>query len=90
MGDPLEKHVYSITDLKINELDRITMNIDDNPVELVFVESDEIWNHQFDNNYIASWRCFAPENEIKGMISPTIFPGLPDFWYVELRIPVAY
>jgi hypothetical protein len=90
LGDPLEKHVYSITDLKINELDRITMNIDDNPVELVFVESDEIWNHQFDNNYIASWGGFAPENEIKGMISPTIFPGLPDFWYVELRIPVAY
>jgi hypothetical protein len=90
LGDPLEKHVYSITDLKINELDRITMNIDDNPVELVFVESDEIWNHQFDNNYIASWGGFAPENEIKGVISPTIFPGLPDFWYIELRIPVAY
>jgi hypothetical protein len=89
LGDPLEKHVYSITDLKINELDRITMNIDDNPVELVFVESDEIWNHQFDNNYIASWGGFAPENEIKGMISPTIFPGLPDFWYVELRIPAS-
>lgn len=90
LGDPLEKHVYSITDLKIKELDRITMNIDDNPVELVFVESDEIWNHQFDNNYIASWGGFAPENEIKGVISPTIFPGLPDFWYIELRIPVAY
>ena len=90
LGDPLEKHVYSITDLKINELDRITMNIDDNPVELVFVESDEIWNHQFDNHYIASWGGFAPENEIKGVISPTIFPGLPDFWYVELRIPAVY
>jgi hypothetical protein len=89
LGDPLEKHVYSITDLKINELDRITMNIDENPVELVFVESDEIWNHQFDNNYIASWGGFAPENEIKGMISPTIFPGLPDFWYVELRVPAS-
>jgi hypothetical protein len=44
LGDPLEKHVYSITDLKINELERIKMNINDNPVELVFVESDEIWN----------------------------------------------
>ena len=66
------------------------MNIDDNPVELVFVKSDEIWNHQFDNHYIASWGGFAPENEIKGVISPLIFPGLPDFWYVELRIPVIY
>ena len=39
---------------------------------------------------IVSWGGFAPDNEIKGMISPIIFPGLPDFWYVELRIPTAY
>ena len=90
LGDPLEKHVYSITDLRIEKNDKITMNIDGNPVELIFVESDEIWNHQFDNHYIASWGGFAPENEIKGVISPTIFPGLPDFWYVELRIPAIY
>jgi hypothetical protein len=90
LGDPLEKHIYSITDLKIEINNKITMNIDDNPVELIFVESDEIWNHQFDNHYIASWGGFAPENEIKGVISPLIFPGLPDFWYVELRIPAIY
>jgi hypothetical protein len=90
LGDPLEKHVYSITDLQIDKNNKITMNIDDNPVELIFLESDEIWNHQFDNHYIASWGGFAPDNEIKGVISPTIFPGLPDFWYVELRIPAIY
>jgi hypothetical protein len=90
LGDPLEKHVYSITDLNIKKNNKITMNIDNYPVELIFVKSDEIWNHQFDNNYIASWGGFAPENEIKGVISPIIFPGLPDFWYVELRIPAAY
>lgn len=90
LGDPLEKHVYSITDLHIDKNNKITMNIDDNPVELIFVENDEIWNHQFDNHYIASWGGFAPENEIKGVISPLIFPGLPDFWYVELRIPAVY
>jgi hypothetical protein len=90
LGDPLEKHVYSITDLKIDKNEKITTNIDNNPVKLIFVESDEIWNHQFDNHYIASWGGFAPENEIKGVISPTIFPGLPDFWYVELRIPAVY
>lgn len=90
LGDPLEKHVYSITDLNIKKNNKITMNIDNYPVELTFVRSDEIWNHQFDNNYIASWGGFAPENEIKGVISPIIFPGLPDFWYVELRIPAAY
>ncbi len=90
LGDPLEKHVYSITDLNIKKNNKITMNIDNYPVELIFVRGDEIWNHQFDNNYIASWGGFAPENEIKGVISPIIFPGLPDFWYVELRIPAAY
>jgi hypothetical protein len=52
LGDPLEKHVYSITDLKIKENNKITMNIDNYPVELIFVKNDEIWNHQFDNNYI--------------------------------------
>lgn len=90
LGDPLEKHVYSVTDLKIKKNNKITMNLDNYPVELIFVNSDEIWNHQFDNNYIASWGGFAPQNEIKGVISPIIFPGLPDFWYVELRIPAAY
>ena len=90
LGDPLEKHVYSITDLNIKKNNKITMNIDNYPVELIFVKSDEIWNHQFDNTYIASWGGFAPENEIKGVISPIIFPGLPDFWYVELRIPATY
>ena len=90
LGDPLEKHVYSITDLNIKKNNKITMNIDNYPVELIFVKSDEIWNHQFDNTYIASWGGFAPENEIKGVISPIIFPGLPDFWYVELRIPAVY
>ena len=90
LGDPLEKHVYSITDLKIKKNNKITMNLDNYPVELIFVNSDEIWNHQFDNNYIASWGGFAPENEIKGVISPIIFPGLPDFWYVELHIPAPY
>jgi hypothetical protein len=90
LGDPLEKHVYSITDLKIDKNNKITMNIDGNPVELVFVESDEFWNHQFDKHYIASCGGFSPENEIKGVISPLIFPGLPDFWYVELRIPATY
>ncbi|MGZ5511002.1 MAG: hypothetical protein ACXWFC_11090, partial [Nitrososphaeraceae archaeon] len=90
LGDPLEKHVYSITDLNIKKNNKITMNIDNYPVELIFVKSDKIWNHQFDNTYIASWGGFAPENEIKGVISPIIFPGLPDFWYVELRIPAVY
>ena len=86
IGDPLEKHVYSITNLKIFPQKIITMNIDNHPVKLVFVKNDTIWNGQFNNNYIASWGSDAPKEEIKGIISPSIFPGLVDFWYVELRI----
>jgi hypothetical protein len=42
IGDPLQKHVYSITDLKLKENNKITMNIDNYPVELIFVKSDVI------------------------------------------------
>ncbi len=38
------------------------MNIDNNPVELVFVKSYEIWNHQFDKTILLH-DGFAPENE---------------------------
>jgi hypothetical protein len=86
LDDPLTKHTYRVTDLQIRP-HRITMSIDGNPVEFILVKNDKIWNHQFDNNYIASWGSDAPKREIKGSISPTIFPGLVDFWYVELRIP---
>jgi hypothetical protein len=86
LDDPLKTHVYRITDLLIKP-NKVLMKIDNHPVELVLVKNDKIWNHQFDYNYIAAWGSDAPMNEIKGSISPDIFPGLVDFWYVELRIP---
>jgi hypothetical protein len=86
LGDPLKRHYHIITDLQLRP-NRISLNIDNHPVKLVLVKKDRIWNHQFDNNYIAAWGGDAPKNEIKGSISPSIFPGLEPFWYVELRIP---
>lgn len=86
LDDPLRRHTFRITDFTIKP-HNILMRINNHPVELVLVKDDEIWNHQFDNNYIAAWGSDAPKNEIKGLISPDIFPGLVDFWYVELRIP---
>lgn len=86
LDDPLKKHDYRITDFLIKP-HKVLMKIDNRPVELVLVKKDKIWNHQYDNNYIAAWGSDAPKNEIKGAISPTIFPGLVGFWYVELRIP---
>jgi hypothetical protein len=86
LDDPLTRHTYSITDLQIKPR-RIIMNIDDKPLEFILVKNDKVWNHQFDNNYIAAWGSDAPKREFKGSISPSLFPGLVDFWYVELRIP---
>jgi len=37
-------------------------------------------------NGLASWGGDAPQNELSGSISPTIFPGLNSAWYVELRL----
>jgi hypothetical protein len=86
LDDPLKKHTYRITDFLI-KTHKVLMKIANHPVELVLVKRDKVWNHQFDNNYIAAWGSDAPKNEIKGSISPSIFPGLVEFWYVELRIP---
>jgi len=38
-----------------------------------------------DGYYIASWGGDAPNEEIRGAISPEVF-GLPDHYYVELRL----
>ena len=41
-GDPLQKNVYSISNLKLKENNKITMNIDNYPVELISVKTDVI------------------------------------------------
>ena len=40
------------------------MNIYNHPVELI-LRAMRFGIIKFDNNYVASWRCFAPQNEIK-------------------------
>jgi hypothetical protein len=87
LGDALEKHEYRVEDISI-ESDRLTMKVEGQPIVLVWVDSDDIWNHMYDKYYIASWGGDAPLEELRGTISPTIFPGLADHYYVELRLRV--
>ena len=85
LGDALTKHEYSIAEFKM-EPNRISMRIDGQPLTLVWVENDTIWSHTYDGYYIASWGGDAPPEEMRGTISPKIFPGLVDHYYVELRL----
>jgi len=48
-------------------------------------ENDTVWDHEWDGYYIASWGGYAPEEELRGVISPEMF-GLPEHYYVELRM----
>jgi hypothetical protein len=85
LGDALTKHEYSITEFKM-EPNKTRMRIDGQPLTLVWVENDTIWSHTYDGYYTASWGGDAPPEEIRGNISPQIFPGLADHYYVELRL----
>jgi len=88
LGDPLEKHEYLLR-LRYDHLkDTVWIGNSSTNISLVRVDSDTIWSHEFDGYYIASWGGYAPSDEIRGNISPTVF-GLPDHYYVELRLKLA-
>ena len=88
LGDALEVHELQLK-LSFDELrDEITLSSGNTTITLVKVEVDRIWNHEWDGYYIASWGGDAPDGEIRGEISPEVF-GLPDHYYVELRLEAA-
>jgi len=85
LGDPLEKHEYLFR-LGYDHLqDTVWLKDSSTNISMIRVDSDMIWNHEFDGYYIASWGGYAPSDEIRGNISPMTF-GLPDHYYVELRL----
>ncbi len=85
LGDTLTKHEFAVTDLLVNE-DRVSMRVDGQLVELLWTPVDSVWSHEFDRYYIASWGSSAPSEEIRGSVSPSVFPGVPASYYVELRL----
>jgi hypothetical protein len=85
LGDSLTKHQFAVTDFAKNSTS-VLMKIDGRPVTLAWIENDPVWNGTYKHYYVASWGGYAPENEIRGIISPEDFSGLTSFWYVELRL----
>jgi len=88
LGDALEKHVYRVTDFQMSE-EELSMKLEGQPVEMMWVEEDEIWNGEFNEYYIASWGGYAPPEEIRGTISADLFKGFAQHYYVELRLKPA-
>jgi len=84
--DKLEKHEYIVILQEYNS-DEMKLLIDGREVILEWVEEDEVWNHKWDNHYIASFGVNMPESDKIGKIKPKIFPGLYAHYYVELRLP---
>jgi len=83
--DPLDVHDLDLKLSYSDADDEITLQNDSIVIRLVKVENDIIWDHQFDGYYIASWGGCAPDDEIRGEISPSVF-GLPAHYYIELRL----
>ncbi len=86
LGDPLQKHEYAVTGLTFVPGREISIYLDGDVVKLVWVDVDTVWNGTYSRSYIASWGSDAPPGELRGTISQSAFPGLPTFWYIELRL----
>lgn len=85
LGDALEKHEFQVSDFA-KDAGKMSMRIDGQPVVLIWQENDPVWGHAYDRYYVASWGGDAPLEEIRGTISPLIFPGLAPHHYVEMRL----
>jgi hypothetical protein len=85
LGDSLTQHVYTVSNLSINS-SRVSMLLNGRPVRLDWTANDTVWNGRFSNNFIASWGPNSPQSELRGIIAPTIFPGLYEGYSVELRL----
>jgi hypothetical protein len=81
--DLVKDHLLSFSNYTI-DTNHVSMVIGGHTVTLPWEDNDTIWNHQYDNNYIASWGPSAPTHEVRGQVTASLF-GLPSTDYVELR-----
>lgn len=87
LGDPISdagKSELSVT-AGYGPDDNVSFKGGDFAIVLHHFENDTVWDHEWDGYYIASWGGYAPEEELRGVISPEMF-GLPEHYYVELRM----
>lgn len=87
LGDALKQHTFKITQFQSDPSNHdLSFIIGGYKTVMVNITHDTIWNGTYNNYYTASWGGYAPSSEIIGTITPKAFPGIVDFWYVELRL----
>jgi hypothetical protein len=81
--DLVSNHLLSFTNYSINT-NQVSMVIGGHTIMLPWEDNDTIWNHRYNNNYIASRGPSAPAAEIRGQVDASVF-GLPSSDYIEFR-----
>jgi hypothetical protein len=89
LGDALQVHHLELLLGSSTNVNEILLSGGGVEIRLVRQVEDLVWNHSWDGYYVASWGAYAPQGEIRGTISPGIF-GLPDHYYVELRLSATF
>ena len=84
-GEALTVHSFVVSKLLINT-SSASMLLNGRPMSLAWTDKDTVWNGNFSLFYIASWGPSAPQNQIKGNITPSLFQGLQPGFYLELRL----
>lgn len=83
LGDPLTRHDLKVEEFKMDDK-RIEMKINGSRAVLLWTEKDKIWNGEYNFHYIGN-NSINPSEKI-GTLSPSSFPGLPEHYYVEIRL----
>ncbi|MFQ6107552.1 MAG: hypothetical protein ACE5QF_08230 [Thermoplasmata archaeon] len=84
-SDKLTQHVFNVSCACIDD-GSLSFGFEDYEITLDWVGVDTIWDGNYSNYYIASRGSLAEPNEVRGSIFAFQFPGLPDPYYVELRL----
>ena len=85
LGDPVDPHIFEMKISYDPSEDEVILEKAKTRLRFAYVEHDEIWAGAYDGQYIASWGGYAPPEEIRGFITPVFF-GLPDHYYIEMRL----
>ncbi len=81
--DLVQNHLLYFTNYTINT-SQVSMAISGHTITIPWEDNDTVWNHQYDNNYIASWGPSAPAYEVRVAITGSVF-GLAATDYIEFR-----
>jgi hypothetical protein len=81
--DLIQNHLLTMSNYTIS-VNQISMTVAGHSVLLPWEDNDTVWAGLYNSNYISSWGPSAPDYELRGQVSPSIF-GLSPNAYVEFR-----